>query len=156
MSDGKRPSQADLAALLQKREQLAFERTRYERRLEVLRTKISKLRVLETELDNEINRSRLRPSGGLEALDGSLNARSLATLRVWSSLHRVLSRCPTKDGCSTRDAHRAILEACPGAPDSTVRSYLHRFKKRGLVEQKANRWLLTERVRSKDGFGVGD
>lgn len=141
----KRP---DIIALQSKLDEVSRKRNSIERRIAALRAETDRLRVLEIEIGNEIHRAKQAVSNVLEGTGGPLNARSLATIRCWAAVHRALSTQQTKEGLSNAAIQKVILGACPGSPEATVRSYLHRFKKRGLIRRQGAYWRLTE-----DGHG---
>jgi hypothetical protein len=71
-----------------------------------------------------------------------VNLKNEKVMRVWAATQDALSGQFGRHGLATNELCRAIREAIPGIPDSTVRSHLHRFKNKGALSQIGFRWFL--------------
>lgn len=139
---------SDLSVLLAKRELVGARRAGFEKRIGKLRDEIQRLRLLETELDNAIHCARIRVDEGTSLTVTSLTSRTLPRLKAWAALQRLLLSSGKPEGLASHIARSAIRSAIPSAPDATIRSYLHRFKKQGLLQRRGQFWQLTEQGRT--------
>lgn len=137
---------AEIAQLAAKIEKVRQERVSLERRAADLQAKITCLRQSEVELGNELHRARIQPSATHLLADKLLTRRSIGVWKAWAALDRALSNTSDGAGLANHVVQRAILEALPGAPPSTIRSYLHRFKQQGLIKQAGSHWQLADRT----------
>jgi hypothetical protein len=92
--------------------------------------------------------ARIRVDRGFNCSALVKTRRSIRVFRAWTAIHLALTTNSDPAGLPNHSAHAAIRRAIPSALPSTIRSYLHRFKKQGLIDQKASYWLLTDRGKS--------
>lgn len=135
-------TQTELSALRIQRARLAERQSLLQVKLGKLKHELNEVAQQIIEIENEISAARLRGGDIPSPLDGSPSKRTLPTMVAWAALHQAITFYDAEDGLPSDLAHRAIRIALPGTPDSTIRSYLHRFKKRGLLVQKNGRWRL--------------
>ena len=101
------------------------------------------------EIENEISSARLRGGQIPSLMPASPSRRSVGVLKAWASLHQAITTYEERDGLPMDLAHRA--HALPGTPGSTIRSYLHRLKRRGFIAEANGRWTLCKQI---DSSGV--
>jgi hypothetical protein len=132
-----------LDAILLRLNQVCSERTQLEARVKKLHDKIRNLRLTELQLQNERHALLIENSSLISPTSGLPSRNSMALLRAWAALHKALSDCRDASGLADFNVRAAIASSRPAMPDATVRSYLHRFKKKGLVSRRGSYWQLT-------------
>lgn len=134
--------QQDLAALAAKLERVRADRLRLESKVHQLRLKIADSRRIEIELANQIHEAKISSTDHIAPSAKLPTRRSLAVWKAWAALNRALTEASDRAGLPQHAAQKAIELALPGTPSSTIRSYLYRFKKQGLIQFSSGHWHL--------------
>ena len=85
--------------------------------------------------------ARARLPGG-----SKLNVKTADVLRVWIAIQGAFTGPFAIYGLASNELYKAMRAAIPGIPNSTMRSHLHRFKKKRTLVQIGFRWFLEEPV----------
>ncbi len=70
--------------------------------------------------------------------------RNINLLRAWTVIQDRLAKNEDQGGVHQRDLRIAVARVLPDLKDATFRSYLHRFRKDGVIEKRSSgKWMLT-------------
>jgi len=145
MHDDSRNAAQLLATLILSQETVAREQLRVQARIAKLRDTDRALRLRYVELENAIHDVRIRARGMILPTSARPSPKNLGFLRSWAALRQAIAGCDDPSGLPHYKVARVISQAVPGIRDATIRSHLHRLRKRGLLEKVGSSWRLTAR-----------
>lgn len=132
----------ELSGLLVRRASLAAQKVNLEAKIKKLRTELTAIGIDVIDTENALSLAKLRGEHIPFPLGGAPSRRSLASLKVWASLYEAIANESDHAGLPNHLAQKAIERVLPDVPAATVRSYLHRFKQRQLIDSVGGRWKL--------------
>ena len=145
-----------LVSLLEKQEHLRAEDRNLERKLRRFQQRRQELRDQEVRIQNEIHAIQIRDERLLSPLLGQPTERSMGMLRTWGVVHQALRSATDPNGMGGGHLRRLVQDSAPCIADATVRSQLHRLKRRGLLVQRGNYWQLGPSASEKDAASTGE
>ena len=73
---------------------------------------------------------------------GKLTLKNRDVARVWVAIQDAFTGPFAREGLASNQLYGAMRTAIPELPESTLRSHLHRFKKKRVLSQIGFRWFL--------------
>ena len=136
------PTLAALEALLKKRDQLFGKLELLQARAERTNEKIRSVRRSLVDLENELHSVRISHHPIAQPTIAAPSRRNLDVYRAWAAVVEKISFSDDPRGLTRSQVAQTIQSSIPGVTAATVRSHLHRFKKRALLVQNGNYWQL--------------
>ena len=132
-----------LAALVQKQLVVAQQRAQVRTRIAKLHETDHVLRSRYIALENAIHEARIRARGMALPTSARPSPKNLGFLRSWMALREAIANSYDPCGLPHHMVVQVITRSVPGIREATIRSHLHRLRKRGFVEKVSNSWRLT-------------
>ena len=99
---------------------------------------------------------RAHMTGALLPGSGSVNLKNADVMRVWLAIQGAFAAPFAHEGLVRHQLYSAMRVAMPGIPDSTMRSHLHRLKKKKALTQIGSHWFLEQKEnQSRQDHHVG-
>ena len=136
------PKLSALEVLLKKRDQLFGKLELLQARAERTNVELRSVRRLLTDLENELHSVRISTLPIAHPTIAAPSRRNLDVYRAWVAVVEKISNSTDSKGLTRSQVAQSIRSSVPDVTDATVRSHLHRFKKRGLLAQNGNYWKL--------------
>lgn len=134
-----------IEALTAQQERIRGERDLLKKKIEQLARQERELVQQESEIQNRIHDVRARQLTIGLPTTASPSPKNFDFLRAWVALSDVLSAADAGTPVGRRVCTETIRRAVPGIPDNTIRSHLHRLKKRGFIEAVGSGWRLVQK-----------
>lgn len=133
-----------LASLVAQQEKTRLERIQVRRLIDDKQKLASRLRDREIILQNQIHEQRILQNSVPLPTTAPPSSKNIPFLRAWSALQAQLAHLEVGQTLRHGACTAIVRSAVFGIPDSTIRSQLHRLKKRGLIEKIGSDWRLTK------------
>lgn len=143
-----------MESLIERRGKLKDQILALEERASRTRDEIRTARTTLIEIENAINEAQIAGHPVAHPTLGPPTSRNLPAIRAWSALVVAIHRDTDDKGLPGRNVRQLIQNAVPGIADATVRSHLHRFKKRGLLVQRGDRWFLGPQSQGRNSLPI--
>ncbi len=132
-----------LAALVQKQMAVAQQRAQVRMRIAKLYETDHVLRSRYIALENAIHAASIHTRGMALPTSARPSPKNLDFLRSWMAIRESIANSGDPCGLPHHKVVQVITRAVPGIREATIRSHLHRLRKRGFVEKVSNSWRLT-------------
>jgi hypothetical protein len=132
-----------LSALVHKQMVVAQQRAQLRTRIAKLHETDHVLRSRYIALENAIHEARIGIRGAVLPTSARPSPKNLGFLRSWMALREAIANSYDPCGLPHHKVVQVISRAVPGIREATIRSHLHRLRKRGFVEKVSNNWRLT-------------
>ncbi len=114
--------------------------------------RLNKLKNLEISLQNQLHELQIRNDQVELPTTASISNKNIDYLRAWAALRAALITSNPSSLLAHHQCVRVLRTAVPGIGEATIRSHLHRLKKRGFIEKIGGGWrLATARLLSRSG-----
>jgi hypothetical protein len=140
---------SDIAALERRKQDLELKNRRRQQRIE--RDKLLFAATSEEcgRIDQLIQYARSRRDRARVLGQGRLTLKNADVVRVWGAIQDAFAGPFAREGIASNQLYKAMRTAIPGIPDSTMRSHLHRLKKRRFLSHIGSRWFLDRPMLAK-------
>jgi hypothetical protein len=136
----------DICALEKRMGEIARLNRRRQGRVEREQQQIAKATEEYARLERAVRDARAHRNRALLPGKSKLNLKNSDVMRVWVAIQEAFGGPFARDGLASNQLYEAMRKAVPDIPDSTMRSHLHRFKKRRALSQIGFRWFLNQPV----------
>lgn len=130
-----------LHALLDQRDRLSDAIGKLQERALRIRNEIRSRQMDLIAVENAIREVQVASNTIAHPSLGPPTSRNLGVIRAWTAVAAELDKETARNGLTVQAIQHIIIRSVPGISSSTVRSHLHRFKKRGLLRQHGSRIL---------------
>lgn len=145
-----------LASLIAQQDRVCHERHLVQTKIERLQFEVRHLRDHELALQNQIHDVRIRGSHITLPTSALPSPKNLDFIRAWTALQEAMTKSGPDFPLSRSQCVEIIRKTVPGIADATVRSHLHRLRKRGFIEKVGGAWRLAPRHEGNSKRGHGE
>ena len=144
MSKGEPDLLVEIDLLQKERDDIELRTGEIDRRIEELLRERKALKKQYFWINKQIARIKLYAGTVQTPWDRRPTRRNVNLLWAWAVIHDKLAEKEDEDGVHQGDLRIAVKRVLPELKDATFRSYLHRFRKDGVIEKRSSgKWMLT-------------